>query len=75
MDEFFAQTQQEEISGIRAEHWLSFFKVFREQSGAACISAEIEKLRQRVESSGALPSRIDTALAVLRGIEALIEST
>ena len=75
MDDYLARAKAELLAGIRAEYWLSFFKIFQEQRDPATIRQEIEKLRQKVESSGALPSRIDTALAVLRGIEALIESS
>jgi hypothetical protein len=75
MDEYIRRAKEELLAGIRAEYWLSFFKIFQEQRDPATIRQEIEKLRQRVESSGAHPGRVDAALIVLQGIEALIESS
>jgi hypothetical protein len=75
MDDYLRRAKEELLAGIRAEHWLSFFKIFQDQRDPAAIRQEIEKLRQRVESSGARPARVDVALTVLQAIEVLIEST
>ncbi len=75
MDEYLGRAKQELLAGIRAEYWLSFFKIFQDQRDPATIRQEIERLRQGVESSGSHPSRIDAALMVLQGIEALMGST
>ena len=75
MDEYLRRAKEELLAGIRAEYWLSFFKIFQDQRDPGTIRQEIEKLRQRVESSGAPPSRFDATLTVLQGIEALMEST
>ncbi len=75
MDEYLRRAKEEPMAGIRAEYWLSFFKIFQDQRDPATVRQEIEKLRQRVEISEAHQGRIDATLTVLRGIEALIEST
>lgn len=75
MDEYLSRAKAELLAGIRAEHWLSFFKIFHDQRDPATIRQEIERLRDKVGVSGAPPSRVDAALTVLQGIEALIEST
>jgi len=75
MDEYLRRAKEELMAGIRAEYWLSFFKIFQDQRDPATIRLEIEKLRQKVETSGAAPTRVDAALTILRGIEALIEPT
>ncbi len=74
MDEYIHRAEEELLAGIRAEHWLSFFRIFQDQRDPATIRAEIERLRAKIEASGLIPNRIDIALNVLRSIEALIES-
>jgi hypothetical protein len=75
MDDYLARAKAELLAGIRAEYWLSFFKIFQDQRDPATVRLELEKLRNKIESSGTLPNRTDTALTVLRGIEELIELT
>ena len=56
MDEYLARAKAELLAGIRAEYWLSFFKIFQDQRDPATIRQEIERLRQKIESSGTLPT-------------------
>ncbi len=74
MDEYLARAKEELLAGIRAEYWLSFFKIFQDQRDPATIRTEIEKLRQKVDSTIRDRGRSDAAFAVLQALEALIES-
>ena len=74
MDEFFVTALQEPISGIRAEHWLKFFKVFQEQRGGTEITTEIEKLRGRLTSSGTENTpKVTAALEVIAALERMLD--
>lgn len=75
MDAYLTRAKQEPLAGIRAEHWLSFFKLFQDQRERTAIGAEIDRLRRRVEVD--LPSdsaRRDAALTILINLERLLES-
>lgn len=73
MDTYLARARQELLAGIRAEHWLGFFKLFQDQKGAAAITAEIEKLRTKLSDSDVPANeRTETALAVLTHLERLV---
>jgi hypothetical protein len=74
MDEYLGRAKEELLAGIKAEHWLGFFKIFQDHRDPATIRQEIEKLRQKVQSSAAPRNRADTAMAVLQAVEQLIES-
>jgi hypothetical protein len=74
MDEYLSRAKAELLAGIRAEYWLSFFKLFQDQRDPAFIRQEIEKLRQRIEILPTNRSRVDAALSILQALEALIES-
>jgi hypothetical protein len=74
MDEYLARAKEELLAGIRAEYWLSFFKIFQDQRDPATIRAEIEKLRQKVDSSIIDKSRSDATFTLLQALETLIEA-
>ena len=40
MDDYLALAKQELLAGIRAEHWLGFFKLFQDQKEAGVINVE-----------------------------------
>ena len=72
MDTYLARARQELLAGIRAEHWLGFFKLFQDQKGAAAIGAEIEKLRAKLSDNNTPTSeRTETVLAILSHLERL----
>lgn len=73
MDVYLAQAKQELLAGIRAEHWLGFFKLFQDQKEAGAITDEIEKLRRRL-SAKELPGddRAEAALSILSHLERLL---
>lgn len=74
MDAYLAQAKQELLAGIRAEHWLGFFKLFQDQKGGAAITAEIEKLRRRLSAADVSDAaRSESALAILSHFERLLE--
>jgi hypothetical protein len=73
MDAYLAQAKQELLAGIRAEHWLGFFKLFQEQKDRASISSEIEKLRRKLMPSDvSADKQIESALAILSNLEQLL---
>lgn len=73
MDAYLARARQELLAGIRAEHWLGFFKLFQDQKGAVAIAAEIEKLRTKLSDSDVPANeRTEAALAVLAHLQRLI---
>ena len=73
MDTYLAQAKQELLAGIRAEHWLGFFKIFQDQKDRTAISAEVEKLRRKLETGeGITDARIESALAILANLERLL---
>jgi len=74
MDEYLARAKAELLAGIRAEYWLSFFKLFQDQRDPAVIRQEIERLRHRIEHLPANKQRAEAALTILQALEALIET-
>jgi hypothetical protein len=73
MDAYLALAKQELLAGIRAEHWLGFFKLFQDQKGAAAISTEIEKLRRKLaEGDVQETAHSDAALAILANLQRLL---
>lgn len=73
MDTYLAQAKQELLAGIRAEHWLGFFKLFQEQRGPAAISSEIEKLRRKLADAEITASeKTEAALEILAQLERLL---
>ena len=74
MDEYLAEAKNELLAGIRAEHWLAFFKLFEDQRGNAMISAEISKLQNRIgEGKQEGDERVDAAIAILTYLESLLD--
>jgi hypothetical protein len=65
MDNYLERTRNQPLCGIRAEHWLRFFKIFQDQKDAAQVRAEIEKLRNRVSAQERIP---DSQRAAVAGI-------
>jgi hypothetical protein len=73
MDSYLAQAKQELLAGIRAEHWLGFFKMFQDQRDRGAINVEIEKLRRRLATNAGEPDAKDeAALTILRSLEQLL---
>lgn len=73
MDTYLAQAKQELLAGIRAEHWLGFFRLFQDQRERAAITAEIEKLRKKLPTADlAASTSLESALAILAHLEQLV---
>lgn len=74
MDTYLTQAKQELLAGIRAGHWLGFFKLFQDQSDRAEISGEIEKLKRKISGTNTVPdSRIEAVWEILANLERLLE--
>jgi hypothetical protein len=75
MDEYLGTARDELLAGIRAEHWLGFFKIFQDQRDPAEIRAEIEKLRSRVGADSRRSSAaVDALESILRAAEQLLSA-
>ena len=73
MDNYLAVAEQELLAGIRAEHWLGFFKLFQDQKGRTSITKEIEKLRRKLaDNEVASNEHVESALAILANLERML---
>jgi hypothetical protein len=76
MDDYLRIARDELLAGIRAEHWLGFFKIFQDQRDPGAIRAEIEKLRSRVGDEAQRPTASGRALdAILQAAEELLSAS
>lgn len=74
MDAYLTQAKQELLAGIRAEHWLGFFKLFQDQRERSTITAEIDKLRRKLaEGTESADARVEAALGILANVERLLD--
>jgi hypothetical protein len=74
MDDYLGRARQELLSGIRAEHWLGFFKIFQDQKSRETISGEIDKLRKRLDAAEITSdARCRAAHDILASIERLLD--
>jgi hypothetical protein len=77
MDHYLARVRQEELCGIRAEHWLSFFKIFQEKTGDEDIRSALGRLRDRAqaaEDSDSDNSRTESILSIIEALEGLLDA-
>lgn len=73
MDTYLAKAKSQYLGGIRADHWLAFFKLFQDQRGNEIISAEIANLRKKLdETESVCDTKIEAALAILENLETLV---
>lgn len=73
MDNYLALAKRESLAGIRAEHWLGFFKLFQDQKLEEEIAVEIEKLRKKFASDEVVSNdRFVAAHQVLANIERML---
>ena len=75
MDNYLEIAKRELLCGIRAEHWLNFFKIFQEERNEESINAELRKLRTFVTGTDRRddPYLIDALEKILSGIDALLD--
>jgi len=75
MDNYLAQARGELLCGIKAEHWLHFFKIFQEQKSTELIRAEIEAMRARISSTeqNADPQRI-ALIGIINHLETFLDA-
>jgi hypothetical protein len=72
MDDYLERTRTELLCGIQAEHWLQFFKIFRDQKDTAHVKSEIDRLKKRLLASGQIAEeRISPILAILDQLDSL----
>lgn len=76
MDEYLLTAKEELLAGIRAEHWLGFFKMFQDQRDPAEIRDQIEKLRSRVKSDDKQSTAAGKVLeALIKAAEELLAAS
>jgi hypothetical protein len=68
MDEYLSVMLSQPVCGIRARHWLDFFKLFQENATDESISAGLERLRGQVDVMPPSPAK-ESVLAVLLSLE------
>ena len=75
MDSYLEIAKRELLCGIRAEHWLNFFRIFQEERDEESINAELKRLRTLVRGTDrdSEPYLIDALEKILSGIDALLD--
>jgi len=73
MDDYMARTKAMPLCGIKASHWLDFFKIFQQDATENDIAAALAKLKSRVASD---PLRVNSPdrMELLRVIQILERS-
>lgn len=75
MDTYFAQMQSTLLCGIRAEHWLSFFQLFRDREDTARIKEAIDGLRKQLsQPEQTSQTYTHTILAILDELQSLVQN-
>ena len=75
MDNYLKVAKRESLCGIRAEHWLNFFKIFQEDKGEESINTELRRLRSMVKGTNQEKELhiIDALEKILSGVDALLD--
>ena len=75
MDSYLEIAKRELLCGIRAGHWLNFFKIFQEERDEESINAELKRLRELVRGTDreSDPYLINALEKILSGIDALLD--
>lgn len=72
MREYLDLMALQPVCGIKAAHWLEFFKIFHQDATDAQIAASFERLRSRVSEIPSSPLR-QSVLSILASLEAHLE--
>ena len=72
MDEYLALMAVQPVCGIKAIHWLEFFKIFHQDATDEEIRASFSRLRAKAGEIAASPLR-ESALTLLSDLEAHLE--
>ena len=75
MDDYLEIAKRELLCGIRAEHWLNFFKIFQEEKNEESVNAELRRLRALVTGTAREDDSylIDALEQILSGINSLLD--
>ena len=75
MDGYLEVAKRELLCGIRAEHWLNFFKIFQEERNEESVNAELRRLRALVTGTDREDDSylIDALEQILSGINSLLD--
>jgi hypothetical protein len=73
MDNYMARTKAMPLCGIKALHWLDFFKIFHQDATENEIAIALQKLKSRIESEYPRPASPDRT-ELLRVIQILEKS-
>ena len=68
MDEYLSVMLAQPVCGIRARHWLEFFKLFQENATDEAISAGLERLRGQIDAMSPSPTK-ESVLAIVASLE------
>ncbi len=72
MDEYLALMAMQPVCGIKAVHWLEFFKIFHQDVTDEEVAASFDRLRARAGEIPSSPLR-ESTLALLGDLEAHLE--
>ena len=75
MDGYLEIAKRELLCGIRAEHWLNFFKIFQEERDEESVNAELRRLRALVTGTDREDDSylINALEQILSGINSLLD--
>ena len=75
MDSYLEIAKRELLCGIRAEHWLNFFKIFQEERNEESVNAELRRLRALVTGTNREDDSnlIDALEQILSGVNSLLD--
>lgn len=73
MEEYLALMRVQPVCGIKAVHWLEFFKIFHQDATDAEIAAAFDRLRRRVDDVRSDPVKT-SVLAILSSLEKHLET-
>lgn len=68
MNEYLSVMLAQPVCGIRARHWLEFFKLFQENATDEAISAGLERLRGQINVMAPSPTK-ESVLAIVASLE------
>jgi hypothetical protein len=74
MDDYVDGAKQQELCGIQAKYWLTFFKVFRDQQTKERIESELDRITEQWEEANPIFDQytIDKIKNIVKDIEEII---
>jgi len=75
MDNYLELTRSQLLCGIKADHWLRFFKIFQELKEPDQIRQEIDGLRAKVSAEDRAPdAQTEAVIGILNHLQAILDA-